>query len=221
MSAIQTDFDRIALLDTDGWTHNGHYHEFLSRHLPPRCEEALEIGCGTGSFSRLLAGRTQHVTALDLSPEMIRLARAHSNEFPNITFQVADVMSSHFPDQHFDCVAGIATLHHLPLPDVLVKIKAALKPGGVLLVLDLFAPEGLLDTLSGWLAVPVSVGLRFMHLGRLRPAREVREAWADHEQHDSYLKVSEVRELCKNILPGAAIRKHLLWRYSIVWQKPN
>jgi hypothetical protein len=65
----------------------------------------------------------------------------------------------------------------------------------------------------------VSVGLRLIHHGRLLPRREVRDAWAAHERHDIYPTMTEVRALCARILPSAKIKKHLLWRYSIVWQK--
>ena len=68
MSAIQAEFDRIALhSNSDGWDHNNHYHDFLLKHVPSRCSEALEIGCGTGEFARLLAQRSERVLALDLS----------------------------------------------------------------------------------------------------------------------------------------------------------
>jgi SAM-dependent methyltransferase len=221
MSDIQTDFDRIALVSTDGATQNDHYHNFLLRHLPPNCGEVGEIGCGTGKFARLLAARSRRVLALDLSPEMIRLARERSARFPNIDFQLADVRDRVLPAEGLDCIASIATLHHLPFREILLKMKAALKPGGVLLVLDLFEPRGYLDSLSNLLAVPVSVALRLIHHGRLLPRREEREAWAAHEVHDSYPTMSEVYKLCAEILPGARIRKHLLWRYSIVWEKPN
>jgi len=220
MSTIQKDFDRIALVSTDGATHNDHYHNFLLRHLPSNCHDVLEIGCGTGAFARHLAGRSQHVLALDLSPEMIRIARESSEQFPNIEFQLADVRDQPLPVESFDCIASIATLHHLPFPEILLKMKAALKPGGVLLVLDLFEPAGLLDSLLNLLALPVSATLRLIHHGRLLPRREVRDAWTAHERHDSYPTMSEVHTLCERMLPGAKIKKHLLWRYSIVWQKP-
>jgi hypothetical protein len=58
-----------------------------------------------------------------------------------------------------------------------------------------------------------------IHHGRLLPRREVRDAWAAHERHDLYLRMREVHALCDDVLPGARIKKHLLWRYSIVWQK--
>jgi ubiquinone/menaquinone biosynthesis C-methylase UbiE len=245
MSTIQADFDRLALLDAQGWTHNNHYHNFLLRHVPNGCENALEVGCGTGAFARRFAERARHVVALDLSPEMIRVARSRFAESSNIEFHVADAMSWEFPTAHFDCIASIATLHHLPPREMIVKLKAALKPGGVLIVLDLFEPvrlwhghpardpragrvchdqtasvvTGLVDTFLNIIAMGVSVSLRLIHNGRLKPSREVRAAWAAHEQHDSYPTMVAIRELCAEILPGAEIKRHLLWRYSIVWQK--
>ena len=229
MSAIQTDFDRIALLSADdGWTQNNHYHNFLLRSLPAKCASALEIGCGTGAFSRRLAQHAQNVLALDLSPEMIRIARQGSTQFSNIDFQIADVIVWNFPSETFDCIASLATLHHVPLRETLSRMRDSLKIGGVLLVLDLFErarnvfkPEGLFDSVLNAVAIPTSVSLRFLHHGRLLPPREVRAAWAAHEQHDTYPTMNEVRALCAEILPGAKLKKHLLWRYSIVWQKPE
>jgi ubiquinone/menaquinone biosynthesis C-methylase UbiE len=219
MSTIQTDFDRIALVSPDGSIQNSHYHNFLLRRLGSRCQAALEIGCGKGEFSHRLAQRSERVLALDLSPEMIRIARARFSQLTNIEFQIADVMSYDLPAEDFDCIATIATLHHLPLREALLKMKAALKPGGVLLILDLFKAAGLSDVLLNPLAISVSVSLRLVQQGRLLPARTVRDAWAAHERHDTYPTMKAVQALCAEILPGARIRKHLLWRYSVVWEK--
>jgi len=208
MSTIQTDFDQ-----------NNRYHNFLLRGLGSGCQAALEIGCGKGEFSQRLAQRSERVLALDLSPEMIRIARARFAHLPNIEFQIADVMSYDLAPEGFDCIATIATLHHLPLREALLKMKAALKPGGVLLVLDLFKAAGLMDALLNPLAVSVSLSLRLIQQRRLLPKREVRAAWAAHERHDIYPTIKEVHALCAEILPGAKIKKHLLWRYSVVWKK--
>jgi ubiquinone/menaquinone biosynthesis C-methylase UbiE len=278
MSTIRQDFDRIALASAaspKGEIHNEHYHNFLLRHLPSNCHNVLEIGCGTGTFARRLAEHFDHVLALDLSPEMIRIARERTSssidsniDFPNgrskvrgwegglsevcprssaashrwrsdrLTdpclsspkkpeFEVADILERPLPVASFDCIATIATLHHLPYAEMLLKMKEALKPGGVLFVLDLFEPArishsltaGLSDSLLNLLALPMSVGLRVLHHGRLLPRREVRDAWAAHEAHDQYPTMSVVRTHCARILPGAKIKQHLLWRYSIVWEK--
>ncbi len=218
MQKVRADFDRIALLSSDS-VHNDHYLNFLSRHIPHDCENALEIGCGTGEFSRLMASRAKSVLALDLSPNMIRLAEARSRSFPNIEFQCADATAWDFPAERFDCIASIATLHHLQMKEMLSKMKAALKPRGTLLILDLFEAEGAFDTFASMIAMPVSMSLRLLQTGRLRPPREVREAWDEHGRSDSYLTLTQVRNLCAALLPGAKVRKHLLWRYSIIWKK--
>lgn len=219
MSTIRADFDQIALLDSAKWDHNNHYHDFLLQHVPTRCQTALEIGCGTGAFSRLLAGRAEHVLALDLSPQMIRVAVEQSRQFRNIDYEVADVTAREFAAGQFDCIVTIATLHHLPLRETLSRMKDALRVGGVLLALDLFQDEGVSDTLLSALAVPLNIGLKLIRHGRLREPRTVREAWAEHGRHDSYSTLAQVREACAEILPGAEIRRHLLWRYSIKWEK--
>ena len=227
MSAIEKDFDRLALLDEGGWTQNNHYHEFLLRRVPPRCSRALDVGCGTGAFSRRLAEKSQQVIAIDLSSEMIRVALTRKAHSANIEYHVADIMSYELPDNSFDCVATLATLHHLPLREVILKLKQTLRGNGVLIVLDLFEPERNLLKVAGWrdalrnsMACGVSVSLRLLHNGRLKPPREVRAAWEEHGKTDTYPSMKEVRALCAEILPGAQIQQHLLWRYSIVWQKP-
>ncbi len=225
MSAIEKDFDRLALLDDNGWTHNNHYHGFLLRHVPANCSNALEIGCGTGTFSRRLAERAQHVVALDLSTEMIRVARARSENLQNIEYRCADVMACDLPSEGFDCITTIATLHHLPFREVLLKLKQSVKPRGALLIIDLFEPErnllkldGLRDGLLNVTAMGLSGSLRLIHNGRLKPPEEVRAAWEEHGKTDSYPTMPDVRALCAEILPGAQVRQHLFWRYSIVWR---
>ena len=219
MPEIRADFDRIALLSGDGWGHNSHYHDFLLRQLPPHCTYALDIGCGTGAFSRLLASRSDRVLALDLSPQMIRVAKERSKQYPNIDFQVADAMTWGFPTEQFDCVASIATLHHLPFEETLVKMRGALKSNGTLIILDLFQAEGPSDVLASALAVPASIILKLINTGRLREPREVRQAWAEHGRSDSYPTLSQIRQVCASVLPGDRVKKHLLWRYSVVWKK--
>lgn len=216
---VRADFDRIALLSDDSWNHNAHYHSYLLRHVPPDCRECLELGCGTGAFSRRLAERCGRVLALDLSPRAIQIARERSSGIHNIDFQVADVNTSDLAVERFDCIASIATLHHLSIPETLQRMASALRVGGTILVLDLFEAMGISDMLRGMAAVPVSLTIGLLKNGRFREPRAVREAWTEHGRHDTYPTLDEMRRICKGVLPGAQIREHLLWRYSLVWRK--
>jgi ubiquinone/menaquinone biosynthesis C-methylase UbiE len=219
MSTTQTDFDRIALISWDDWDHNKHYHGFLLRHLPAHCQAALEIGCGTGALSRRLAERSDRVVALDLSPQMIHTAKERSQCYSNIEFQVADATTWEFPLEQFDCVASIATLHHLPIEEMLLKMTGALRLGGTLIVLDLYEATGLIDLITGVVAIPTNWVLRLVKNGRLRERREVSEAWAEHGKKDIYSTLPHIHRVCEAVLPGARVRRHLLWRYSIVWER--
>ena len=216
---VQADFDRIALLSDDGWNHNNHYHSYLMARVPSSCKAALEIGCGMGTFSRLLAERSERVVALDLSPQMIRLAKERSKQYPNINFEVADAITREFPDEEFDCIVSIATLHHLPAEIMMRKIKRMLKVGGTFIGLDLFRVEGLSDVFANAVAFPTNIALRIIKTGKLREPYEIRRAWAEHAKTDSYLTVTEVREISASILPGVEVKKHLFWRYSIIWNR--
>jgi SAM-dependent methyltransferase len=214
---IREDFDRIALLTERYGSAGNIYHHYLRRHLPTFCENALEIGCGTGEFTRLLAARARSVLAIDLSPQMIRLAQQQSENYPNIEYMLGDVMRLPLPAARYDCIVSLATLHHLQLEQALSKIKCALKPDGVLIIHDLVADERFIDRVSSALAYPVSAARRLWKTGRLRSPRGVREAWAEHGKGEVYLTLNEVGEMCRQYLPEAKMRRHLMWRYTVVW----
>ena len=220
MSSVEADFDRLARLDDEGWTANNHYDDFLLGHVPANCENALEIGCGTGAFARQLAKRCKRVTGLDLSSEMIRVARSRSSHVENLEFQFADAMTWDFPQSRFDFVCSIATLHHLEQRELFWKIKDSLKPGGVLVVLDLVQSNTMVERMLDVIGLGVSGSLRLIHNGRLQPPPEVRKAWEQHGKHDSYPTVSDMRALANEILPGASVSRCLLWRYTLVYKKP-
>lgn len=221
MCTVQADFDRIAQLSQKGWDHNGQYHGYLLRHIPAYCEAALDVGCGTGSFSRLLAERAGRVVALDLSPRMIEIAKERSRKYSNIEFEVADATKWEHASEQFDCVVSIAMLHHVAAEEMLLTMRRLLKAGGTLAILDLCESEGLNDLFRDMVAVPVSMALRVLKTGRLRESPEARAAWTEHGRHDTYPTAAAVRRVCERVLPGAQVKRHLLWRYSLIWRKPG
>ena len=89
--SVREDFDRIALLteaSADGATHNDHYHRYLLQHLPTNCHRVLEIGCGTGTFSRRLGahltgqGHRDLITGTAGVPPLLALASSPSTSLP-------------------------------------------------------------------------------------------------------------------------------------------
>lgn len=107
-------------------------YAFAARHArPPRM---LDIACGVGYGSRLLADRVegvQEVLGVDHSPEAIGLAREHYAGGA-VRFQEADAMR--FEDASgFDTIVSLETVEHLPEPGgFLARLRGLLRPGGVL-----------------------------------------------------------------------------------------
>ncbi|BAZ17763.1 type 11 methyltransferase [Calothrix sp. NIES-4071] len=218
---IRNDFDRIALHDQEGWDHNNHYHRFLLKQLPVQCKTVLDIGCGTGEFSRMMAKRCEMVVAIDLSANMIEVAKQRSEQFSNINFQVVDVLQWSAPTEQFDVIVSIATLHHLPVENLLPTLKAALIPGGKLLILDLLEYKSLLDKLSDFIAVPLNWLFQTLKNRHIQLSPEAAIAMKEHLRTDKYLTWKQAQQIYTSLLRKAKVRKHLLWRYSVVWQKPK
>jgi len=215
---IAGSFDRIARLPRQGrWDHNNHYHPYLLRHLPAAVRMALDVGCGTGELTGLLAKRVGYVIGLDLSPAMIEEA-AKRNPASNITYMRADF--DEFTSRDLGAVCSVAAFHHLDLEKALPRIARLLAPGGVLLLLDLYKRKGLADRLLDLLAVPANLVLSLVRNGRLSQSAAEREVWRDHGRLDKLMTFSELRSLYERHLPGTTLRRHLFWRYSAVYRKP-
>ena len=75
----------------------------------------------------------------------------------------------------------------------------------------------------GALALLASKALKLVNTGVLADPRspELRRAWEEHGATDRYPTLAEVRDACAEAgLSGVKVRRHLLWRYSLVWRKP-
>jgi SAM-dependent methyltransferase len=219
LDQVRADVDRIATVSEDGWNHSSHYYPQLLRWLPPRVDRALEVGCGTGAFTRVLAARSREVVALDLSPEMIRVARMRSNGVANICFEVGDVIEWPAPASG-STPSPIATLHHLPFERALARVAGLLRPGGTLFVLEVVKSREPREWMQAAVALPVSKLMLLAHGRSLRAPRAVSDAWAQHERNDHVPSARQLRDASRRALPGAHVRRHLFWRFSIVWTRP-
>ncbi len=151
---------------------------------------------------------------------MIRLAQERTKSDQRIEYHVADVLEWLIQEDTFDSVVSVATLHHLCYEVVLPKVRQALRPGGWFIALDLRRDEGPSDRVMSVLSLPLNIALRLASTGR-RPCFSVRQAWERHGRSDRYLSYNEALEIFEHFLPGARVRRHFLWRYSVVWQKPR
>lgn len=99
----------------------------------------LDLGCGSGDLTLMLLEREAHVTALDLSPEMVRIARQRAELFGRTTdaaWVAAAVEASGLPSGTYDVVLGRFILHHLELDRAAAEIVRLLAPGGRAIFLE-------------------------------------------------------------------------------------
>ena len=94
----------------------------------------LDIGCGEGHNTRLLAKRRALVNAIDISEVFLHYAKQHEEEQPlGITYQLASAVALPFPDKSFDFATALMSLMDVPETDrVLAEAYRILKPGGFL-----------------------------------------------------------------------------------------
>jgi ubiquinone/menaquinone biosynthesis C-methylase UbiE len=107
----------------------------------------LDIGCGPGHIPLLVCEclPEARVVGIDLSENMLRHARRRLAASPfgeRIDYRLGNATALDFPDAAFDSVFSNTILHHLPDPESLLREAARLlRPGGTLLIRDLFRPE--------------------------------------------------------------------------------
>jgi SAM-dependent methyltransferase len=92
---------------------------------------ALEIGCGTGLFTDAFAVTGATIVAVDISPELLEIAKQRGLPAEQVTF-IAKPFEECAVDGPFDAVIGSSILHHLEIGAALERIYQLLKPGGTL-----------------------------------------------------------------------------------------
>ena len=134
------------------------FRETTLRHaaLKPG-ERVLDVGCGTGVLTRLTAevvGEKGHVIGIDPATKMISIAKENATrEKSRAGFRLSTIENLPFEDNSFDCVLSSFMIHHLS-PDLkltgLTEVYRVLRPGGRLLVVDIYRPVNLLWWIIAW-----------------------------------------------------------------------
>lgn len=214
---IIRDFNKIALLPEVNWNHNKHYHGFIERRLPKNCKHLLEIGCGKGELCRQLSKRVDHILGVDIADQMIEIAEERTTLGMGITFKKVNYMDKALEENHYDCIVSVATVHHMDFEQFAARVKKELKPGGKLLVVDLYQEETLLEALLDYIAMPVSGFYKIVKNKRIKSSPTEQQVWQEHGESDEYLTIEALHDLAKKHFPGAKLKRRLLWRYTLEW----
>lgn len=192
------------------FNYNDHYHPLLLKQVPDGARRALDVGCGTGRFARLLAGRELEVEGLDADAGVIEAARAAGG---GPRYRRTDVHEAQLADSRYDFISCIASLHHMPFDSVLT-LRKALAPGGVLAVLGLYPARTATDFVCALPALSLLKASRLKRRGQSAQSVQVPLVWPPP------LTYAETRAESARLLPGSTVRRLLWWRYLLVYRAP-
>ena len=150
-------FDRLAPgWDDDMIRHDDIIGQILDNAGVTAGKDVLDVACGTGVlFPDYLKRQVASVTAIDISPEMAKIAQS---KFPEVKVLCGDVETEVF-DRKFDCIMVYNAFPHFPDPEKLIAVLSGLlNPGGTLTVAHGMS-RAAIDSHHKGTASTVSVGL--------------------------------------------------------------
>jgi SAM-dependent methyltransferase len=192
------------------WNHNVHYQRVILEAVPAGCGPVIDVGCGDGLLVRKLATRCASVTGIDRDPPILARARAATPASSNVTYLEGDFLACPLPDAGFDFACANTALHHMDFAAALAKLAALLRPGGRLAVVGIAQNRSPAEWLIGGACLPFDWYYKLTR-GEGNPGAPIMEpdmSW------------SQVRATARRVLPGVSYRRHLLYRYSLIWDKP-
>ena len=131
LAAVDGSVNEDVLRTTGGWTARQVAHALL---LQPQ-DEVLELGCGVARIGRELAPHCKRWIGVDISDNMLTVAKSRTADQPNIAFQhLTRTALSMFDDASFTKAYSVAVLIHLDKEDVFLylrEIARILQPGGL------------------------------------------------------------------------------------------
>lgn len=157
------------------------------------------------------------MTAVDASAETI--AEASTRPDSSVAYLCGDILDPAVQLGRYDVISCLASIHHVPFEPAIRRLRSHLVPGGVLVILGCYREQTTSDRLLSLLAVPANVIVGAGHravrtanhrstLGHRAPVSAPAMPWRD------------IKAQAGRLLPGARIRRHLFWRYSLTFRQP-
>jgi SAM-dependent methyltransferase len=167
------------------------------------------VGCGEGMLARELRKVVPQVVAIDCDGPVVDRAR-QQDPGASVEYVVGDFLSYGFAPESFGVIVSVAALHHMDPAASLSRMRELLRPGGTLAVVGLARsrPRDLPADAAG------VVAHRVLLAGRSYQEINAPTVWPPPHTY------AQIRQIAGEVLPGVRYRRHLLWRYSLLWTKP-
>lgn len=203
--------------DAHPWSHNDAFAGFVLGHARAVHRlggtVAVDVGCGTGNLVERLS--TVFPTVLGIEPDTTT-AETAARKLDGTNATIARRRFGAEPACAYDFVVFVASLHHMPLRSTLQEARAALRPGGRLVIVGvakessrdalLSACSVLLNPLIGLIRHPARAAVPPTHLQAPTAAPA--------------LTFEDIRAVATDVLPGIRMRRRLFWRYTATWTAP-
>jgi 2-polyprenyl-3-methyl-5-hydroxy-6-metoxy-1,4-benzoquinol methylase len=191
------------------WNNNVHYYRLVLDEIPAGARTALDAGTGDGLLAADLRERIPAVTGIDVDAPVLDRARQSGAD---VEWVLGDVVTHPLPENHFDVVASITVVHHLPdLGVALARLATLTAPGGVLVVVGCARSTRPVD-----LAVD---GVGVVQANVLKRTRVHWKHTAPVNMHFPH-SYAQVRRIASTTLPGMRWRRLPMFRYAVIWNKP-
>lgn len=150
-------------------------------------QRVLELGCGPGDYTIMLARRGAQVTALDVAPASLQITRQRArangvHQSVQTTWMTAETLA--FPDGSFDWVIGFGLLHHANPIRLGPEVRRVLRPGGKALFREPLGANPLLEFTRQYLP----------YRAKHRSLNEHPLKYSDIEQVGQHFRVTRLRE---------------------------
>lgn len=200
------------------WSHNDAYAGFILRHARAvrrhGGDTAVDVGCGTGNLLRALSEIFPN--AIGIEPDADTAATA-ARRFTGNEIRIEHRNFGSEPSGAYDLITFVASLHHMPLRTALQDARAALRPGGRIVIVGV-ARETTKDAVCSGISLVLNplVGLMHHPSRAARPPSHMQAPIAEATQ-----SVDEIHAIANEVLPGIRMRRRLFWRYTASWESPR
>ncbi|QNK58720.1 bifunctional 2-polyprenyl-6-hydroxyphenol methylase/3-demethylubiquinol 3-O-methyltransferase UbiG [Paenibacillus sp. PAMC21692] len=192
------------------WNHNTAFHAELVNDAKRRGGRVLDIGCGEGLLLERLAPHVALAVGIDPDNDAVGRARKRLGAGSNTELIAGDFMAMSVPppEERYQTITCVATLHHMELRPALLHMRRFLAPGGRLLVVGLSANKTATDYIvAGLHMMPIKL------MDKLQGGmQEIGVKLAEPRE-----SLDEIKRTASEVLPGAKAKRRFYYRYTLTW----